>query len=163
MATSTLLSLLLGGGQTAPEEDNFLASVIARSQLQPPQVQSRSAGGGLAPTGDSPGDVESLVKRMAARRGWTGREWRALEKIIEGTANVPGESHWALGADNPTSTAIGFPQRLESAHPFSSPRQRQRWIHSPKKQADWFLDYVGSRYHNNPLEAWRFKREHHWY
>lgn len=99
---------------------------------------------------------ERVARRMAAQRGWTGPEWRAIDSIIER------ESGWNPAADNPTSSAIGIPQRLESAHPFSSAAERAQWLSSPRSQIRWLLNYIGNRY-GNPLNALEQKNTAGWY
>lgn len=58
----------------------------------------------LGPVGR--GTNRELGRAMAARRGWTGSQWNALDRLWQN------ESGWDHTAQNPTSTAFGIAQFL---------------------------------------------------
>jgi hypothetical protein len=97
-----------------------------------------------------------LARQMAAARGWTGAEWRALD-YLWGT----GESGFRTDADNPTSSAYGIPQRLLDAHPLAP---GDDYMTNPATQIDWGLDYISGRY-GTPSQALAFwqSQNPHWY
>lgn len=111
-------------------------------------------------------DPRLLAKEMAARLGWTGEQWKALDLIVDGGTwngrDIIAESHWDPKADNPESTALGIGQRLVSEHPFSSKQEEERYRNSAKVQIRWMLSYILGRY-KNPMNALRFKAVHGWY
>lgn len=89
------------------------------------------------------------LKKMAEKYGWGPEEFRALD-ILWGTK----ESGWDPGADNPTSTAAGIAQKLQSVHgPVES---------TGEGQIDWGLDYIFDRY-GSPSAALRFHEGHNYY
>ena len=121
-----------------------------------PDLSSESASEGQgrqgAPMGP-PGSVEEMVKRMAARQyGWTGEQWRALDELVSR------ESGWNPQADNPTSTAYGLFQFLDST--------RENYgiglNASPRAQARAGLRYVHDRY-DSPLDAIAFHDRNNYY
>lgn len=108
-------------------------------------------------------DYAALAKAMAAKRGWTGQDWRAINAIIDGGSaygmTIPdnqAESHWNPEALNPDSGATGIPQLLPSAH-----QVPKNWS-DPRVQIAWLLDYIENRY-ETPKQALEFKLENGWY
>lgn len=109
------------------------------------------------PTAGSSGQAanQAIVKKLAALRGWgEGVEWNALYNLIMG------ESGFNSNAQNPTSTAYGMFQFLDSTwagygYPKSS---------DPSTQTKAGLNYIAARY-GDPLRAWNTwnSRNPHWY
>lgn len=99
------------------------------------------------------GPVQHIVSQVATRYGWgSGAEWSALSKIISS------ESGWNPNAQNPTSTAYGLFQFLDSTwagKPFAK-------TSDPYKQAVDGMIYIKQRYHD-PIGAWNFHTAHGWY
>lgn len=114
--------------------------------------------GGLGGEGRAPGNVSgnaAVVQTVAAQRGWaTGAQWNALHKLIMG------ESGFRNTAQNPTSSAYGMFQFLDSTwagvggHKTSDP-----WL-----QSTFGLRYI-SQVYGNPLNAYNqwLSRSPHWY
>ncbi len=96
-----------------------------------------------------------LGKKMAAERGWTGKQWDALYELWMH------ESGWRHWADNPSSDAYGIPQAMSNLYPETGTKA---WRNSPAKQIKWGLDYIERRY-KNPAKAWSFwnSKNPHWY
>jgi hypothetical protein len=92
-------------------------------------------------------------KRLAAKKGWTGRQWSCLNKLWTK------ESGWRTHADNPTSSAYGIPQALPGSKMRTAGRD---WRTNPKTQIKWGLGYIKGRY-DTPCSAWSFHRAHNWY
>ncbi|WP_103344059.1 phage tail tape measure protein [Amycolatopsis sp. CA-126428] len=94
-------------------------------------------------------EVVAAVRAVAGRYGWgSGPQWDALSWLISH------ESGWNPAAANPTSSARGLFQQMESIYgPVSA---------FPAGQAEWGLSYIASRYHD-PLGAKSFWQAHHWY
>lgn len=99
-------------------------------------------------TSGSP-EVVAAVRAVAGRYGWgSGPQWDALSWLISH------ESSWNPAAANPSSSARGLFQQMESIYgPVSG---------SPALQAEWGLSYISSRY-GSPLGAKAFWEAHHWY
>lgn len=93
-----------------------------------------------------------LGQQMAAQRGWTGQQWAALDKLVQG------ESGWNNMAQNPSSSAYGIFQFLNSTWASVGARKTS----NPTAQIAAGLRYVAQRY-GSPISAYRFKQSHNWY
>jgi phage-related minor tail protein len=107
--------------------------------------------GGDVPAGSGP--VVDEVRRAAAAFGWdSGAQWAALSWIISH------ESGWRPTAQNPTSTAYGLFQFLDSTWATVGGSKTS----NPYQQAVYGLRYISSRY-GSPTGAQAFWQAHHWY
>jgi len=102
----------------------------------------------------SSGPNAQLGQQLAAMRGWTGAQWDALNKLW--TA----ESGWNNLAQNPTSSAFGIPQFINST-------ARQYGVlgsTSPSAQITAGMQYIADAY-GSPSNAWAKwqSRSPHWY
>lgn len=109
-------------------------------------------------TSKAPRNVQAnikLGKKMAAEKGWTGKQWDALYKLWMR------ESEWRHWADNPNSDAYGIPQAMSNIHKETA---TEAWRNSPQKQIAWGLKYIKGRY-GTPEKAWNFwnRQNPHWY
>lgn len=103
--------------------------------------------------GDAPAAANrALGKRMAARRGWTGSQWNALDRLVQS------ESGWRNTAQNPTSSAYGIGQFLDKTWPAYGYRKTS----NPRVQIAAMLKYIGLRY-GTPEKAWTFKQRRNYY
>jgi len=68
------------------------------------------------------------------------------------------ESGWNPNAQNPTSTAYGIPQFLDSTWASTGIAKTS----DPYRQIDAGLIYITNRY-GTPCGAWDFWQVHHWY
>lgn len=95
--------------------------------------------------------VRALAQRMAAERGWTGSQWQALDQLIMK------ESGYNPTAQNPTSTAYGIGQFLDSTwKPYGAKTS------DPKAQLDYMYRYLTGRY-GDPSKALQFHLKNNWY
>ena len=93
-----------------------------------------------------PQTVKEIAHRLVT--DWfAAEEWTCYDNII--TA----ESQWQLDADNPTSTAWGIGQILNSKDNVGL---------DPYLQAVAALNYMIHKY-NTPCNAWKFHVKHKWY
>lgn len=92
-----------------------------------------------------------LGQALNAARGWAF-QWAALDAL------VMSESGWNNNAQNPTSTAYGIGQFLNSTWAGVGYRKTS----DPRTQILAMLDYIAQRY-GSPNAAWAFKRSHNWY
>jgi cell wall-associated NlpC family hydrolase len=109
---------------------------------------------GKTPPGNPKGNI-ALGKKMAAKEGWTGNQWKALYNLWMG------ESGWDEHADNPSSDAYGIPQAMSNIHKETA---TAAWRNSAEKQIAWGIKYIKGRY-GNPAKAWSFwnSKNPHWY
>lgn len=110
-------------------------------------------GPNVGPGGAGVSHWEDVARQMAARRGWTGQDWRALDQI------ATAESGWNPKAVNPSSGAAGIPQMLPSAHPDINVQQ---FLSNPMQQIRWYLNYIQQRY-GTPTEALDVRNQQGWY
>ncbi|MFR9806922.1 transglycosylase SLT domain-containing protein [Pseudonocardia sp. RS010] len=107
--------------------------------------------GGPAPAGSGP--IVAQVQAVAARYGWgAGLQWDALSWLISH------ESGWRPTAQNPTSTAYGLFQFLNSTWGTVGGSKTS----NPAQQAEYGLRYIRNRY-GSPLGAKAFWTAHRWY
>jgi hypothetical protein len=99
----------------------------------------------------APGSVRALAQSMLAARGW-GEFWNALDTL------VMHESGWRPTAQNPTSTAYGLFQFLDSTWGSVGGTKTS----DPGQQIAYGLRYIAQRY-GNPAGAWSFWSKNHWY
>lgn len=102
-------------------------------------------------SGGTPATNRCLGKRMAAKRGWTGQQWRCLDTLW-GVR----ESGWDHTNDNPTSDAYGIPQALPGS------KMGPGWQYNPRVQIRWGLSYIRGRY-GTPCAALAHSYANNWY
>jgi len=107
--------------------------------------------------GGAPGNLSAnaqIVKSLAAARGWTGGQWDALYKLIQG------ESGFRNTAQNPTSSAYGMFQFLDSTWGSVGARKTS----DPYAQTLAGLTYIARAYGTpaNAYSKWS-SRSPHWY
>jgi hypothetical protein len=96
-----------------------------------------------------------MVAAMAAAKyGWGGNEWAALKELVQN------ESSWNPNAQNPSSSAYGLFQFLNSTWATVGGRKTS----DPRLQAEYGLAYLAQRY-GSPSAALRFwkSQDPHWY
>lgn len=107
----------------------------------------------IDPTTMKTGQVQDVVRQVAALRGWNqGAEWNALYTLIQK------ESSWDPNAQNPSSTAYGLFQFLNGTWAGTGHRKSN----DPRVQAEAGLNYIAGRY-GTPSAALRFHRANNWY
>jgi phage-related protein len=113
---------------------------------------------GLVSTaGIANGPNREMGKEMAARVGWTGDKWNALDQLWQH------ESGWDNNAQNPSSEAYGIPQFLNATWASVGVPKTS----DPKKQIQAGIRYIQQRpdYQGDPRLAWQLwnSRSPHWY
>ena len=91
------------------------------------------------------GGYRTLGRVMAARYGWTGANWNALNALWTR------ESGWNPRARNPSSGAAGIPQDITG-----------NFHGGAAGQIAWGLRYIKGRY-GSPLAAWAHSQRTGWY
>jgi hypothetical protein len=104
------------------------------------------------PQGTSARSNAMLGRQMAQSFGWTGAQWDALNSL------VMSESGWSNTAQNPTSTAYGIGQFLDSTWATVGAQKTS----DPTAQIAAMFAYIRQRY-GDPISAWAFKQSHNWY
>jgi hypothetical protein len=103
--------------------------------------------------------IRGYAKQLAAARGWTGPQWRALEAIARP------ESGWDPCAvylqRHDCAFAGAGPCGVPQAKP-CPPSWRGRLWQVRFAQVRWLLEYIGSRY-GDPVSALWFRQAHAWY
>ena len=92
-----------------------------------------------------------LGQELAAKMGWSGALWDAYDKL------VMKESGWKNTAQNPTSTAYGIGQFLDSTWKGYGPKTSD-----PRLQIQYMLQYIKNRY-GDPSKALQFHLKNNWY
>jgi hypothetical protein len=103
--------------------------------------------------GGGTGTNQAMGRQMARDLyGWTGAQWDALNAL------VMSESGWSNTAQNPTSTAYGIGQFLDSTWATVGETKTS----NAQTQIRAMLKYIAQRY-GDPASAWAFKQSHNWY
>ncbi|MBB1046465.1 phage tail tape measure protein [Dietzia cercidiphylli] len=97
------------------------------------------------------GDNLTIGQAAAEMVGWTGGEWAALKELWTR------ESGWNNNAQNPTSTAYGIAQFLDSTWAPYGPKTSD-----PAKQIEYGIRYIQQRY-GTPSAAVAFHDANNWY
>ncbi|SEK94384.1 transglycosylase SLT domain-containing protein [Nonomuraea pusilla] len=105
-----------------------------------------------AQTSQSSSRNKAIARPMAAGRGWSGAQFRCLERLWAR------ESGWNHRAGN-RSGAYGIPQALPGHKMAVSGRD---WRTNPRTQIAWGLGYIKQRY-GSPCRAWGHFLSRHWY
>lgn len=96
---------------------------------------------------------KTLGQQLAAPYGWsTGNEWTALNNL------VMAESGWDNTAQNPSSTAYGIGQFLDSTWATVGGTKTS----NASTQIKLMLKYIKVRY-GDPIKAWDHEMANHWY
>lgn len=108
---------------------------------------------GLEEYTGSSGKLKRMVKSLAKRQeGWGDNQWPALNRLVQK------ESSWNPNAQNPTSTAYGLFQFLNSTWATVGATKTS----DPFRQAQAGLQYVDQRY-GTPTAALGFHNRNNWY
>jgi hypothetical protein len=159
LAALQLWSLTAGGRVELARAATAPASVAEPAARRPAPARPAAKPGGVRVLGlVSPparlGPNSAHGRRLAAERGWTGREWACLYTLWLR------ESGWRADAQNPTSTAYGIAQFLDRTWPTVGARKTP----DPEAQIRAGLAYIDQRY-GTPCRAWGFwlRQRPHWY
>jgi len=109
-------------------------------------------GSASAPAGSAA--LTKIVSDRAAKYGWgsPSQQFNALSALIQK------ESSWNPTAQNPTSTAYGLFQFLNSTWATVGGSKTS----DPGLQTEYGLKYIQQRY-KDPIGAWAFHKAHNWY
>jgi len=136
---------------------NSTAVAVARAVVQALISSGRlTAAPSFPGIGGAPGNVSAnaaMGRLLAAQLyGWTGGRWNALYALWQR------ESGWNNNAQNPTSTAYGIPQFLNSTWASTGIAKTS----DPHQQILAGLRYIVARY-GSPAGAWAHETSAGWY
>lgn len=114
-------------------------------------LAAQQGAGPMGPPGAANTDVKKLAMQMLGARGWGG-QWGALDALVSH------ESGWNPNAKNPSSTAYGLFQFLDSTWGAVGGAKTA----DPAKQIEYGFRYIAQRY-SDPNGAWNFWNKNHWY
>jgi Transglycosylase SLT domain len=156
--------LVFSGVENTSVQDVFRSLARGQKPAQGPGAQLNSgqpasgAGGGSAPAGDlsahgaGAAANQAIGRVLAAPYGWsTGQEWADLVSLWNR------ESGWNNIAQNPSSTAYGIAQFLDTTWaPYGAKTS------NPATQISYGLRYIKDRY-GSPSAAWAHENSAGWY
>lgn len=146
-ARMEVIKAILTGGTPDAETPEDVASPIATETTV---VGGERPAPMPAPSGEA-GGLKGMVQQMAADMGW-GDQWGALDELVQR------ESSWNPNAQNPTSTAFGLFQFLDSTWDGVGASKTS----DPAAQARAGLAYIKQRY-GSPAAALAFHDANNWY
>ena len=139
---------------TIPRQTGVKLGASAQKIIDKKAAELSTAAGGLVSSAGVNGTNKEMGKQMAARVGWTGAEWNALDKLWTK------ESGWNHLAQNPTSTAYGIPQFLDSTWATVGGTKTS----DPRKQIQYGIKYIQQRpQYGSPSKAWAHSVANNWY
>lgn len=145
----SVMGILTGGTPSAETPEAMTAGMGVDATVIEPEAAPRAATR-TAPSGGG-GDLKSMVRQMAEEMGWGADQWPALEELVQR------ESSWNPTAQNPTSTAFGLFQFLDSTW-----KNYGTKTSDPAAQAQAGLAYIRDRY-GSPAAALAFHDRKNWY
>jgi hypothetical protein len=107
----------------------------------------------VATQGASGGIIQSLMKNMAAARGWTGAEWNALAAV------ETREAGFNMTAQNPSSGAYGLAQFINGPSEYAQYGGNST---TASGQITAMLNYIAQRY-GDPIAAENHEAAFGWY
>jgi hypothetical protein len=141
--TDSLRDLLAGRSPVPPDVDPAAVSATGG------QLVGSVAGAAASSSTSSANKANGQLQ--AAAYGWTGEQWTALDKLWTR------ESGWNNTAQNPTSSAYGIAQFLDSTWAKYGPKTAD-----PTLQIRYGLAYIRDRY-GSPSAAWAHETAQGWY
>jgi hypothetical protein len=152
---------VLGGRKRAADVDGeradkygdpvgSMAATFAKARQRQPTAGKAASRVALA--SGEPGDLQRHALSRFAEFGWSNSEAAALIELWQR------ESGWNPAAQNPTSTAFGIAQFLDSTWAGVGAKKSS----DPSAQIDAGLRYIKQRY-GSPTAAMAFWRRNHWY
>jgi len=123
--------------------------------------QGQASTGTLTPGGaGDPNGYGAYAKSRFGQYGWSDADYAALVRLWNKESGSPGATSvtWNPNADNPTSTAYGIAQFLDSTWAGVGGQRTS----DPNRQMDYGMKYIAQRY-GNPRNALDFHLRNNWY
>jgi hypothetical protein len=131
----------------------FMNAMNSAFQAQAAQAATAAATAFVSSQGATGGFIQSLMKNMAAARGWTGSEWNALAAV------ETREAGFNMTAQNPTSGAYGLAQFINGPSEYAQYGGNST---TASGQITAMLNYISQRY-GDPINAWQHEVDFGWY
>jgi len=148
-AFTTAAAAVIGGLGTLSSDFTKLLNAGGSSSSS----GSTTAVGGNPASKSSEAANQALGKEMAASWGWsTGTAWTALNNL------EMAEAGWNNTAQNPTSTAYGIGQFLDSTWATVGAKKTS----DPSQQISAMYNYIYDKY-KTPEAAWQHEQQYNWY
>jgi hypothetical protein len=122
----------------------LLKSYIAAQAASVPSTATAGTAGGI---------IATMMKNMAAARGWTGAQWDALYAV------EMAEAGFNMTATNPSSGAYGLAQFINGPSEYAQYGGNST---TAQGQITGMLNYIAQRY-GTPEAAWAHESAYHWY
>jgi TP901 family phage tail tape measure protein len=113
----------------------------------------KSAAGAIGLSGIANSSALAALKSAAAKKGWVGGQWTALNSV------EMAEAGYNIHAQNPTSGAYGLAQFINGAGEYAQYGGNST---TAAGQAVAMVNYIAQRY-GNPVNAWNHETAFHWY
>lgn len=126
------------------------ANAVAGTAPVDPSVNGL-IGKGNYKVGNGTPQIRAIAQNLSTSLGWTGPQWQAWDALINS------ESGWNPNAQNPTSTAFGLGQFLNSMWGSYGAKTSD-----PTQQLVDMAKYIKSRY-GDPIAALKFHEAKGWY
>jgi TP901 family phage tail tape measure protein len=110
-------------------------------------------GGGISTSGVANSSAYAALKSAAAKKGWTGAQWNALNYV------EMREAGYSLTATNPSSGAYGMAQFINGPSEYAQYGGNST---TAAGQAVGMVNYIAQRY-GNPIAAAAHERAFNWY
>lgn len=136
----------LGGGTADP--NSILSTATTSTGMGTYGNALPNPGNQGNPNAPSQQQAQAIGRALAARYGWSGPEWDALNNV------AMRESGWNANAVNKSSGAYGIGQALGHGHPYN--------LGDAQAQIQWMLNYIKQRY-GDPAAAWQHEVSQGWY
>jgi hypothetical protein len=149
----TLLRTLAKGQTPVPGPPEQFAAAAGSTAAVPGAAAGAAAGAGDTGAHSATAAANQAIARvLAAPYGWsTGQQWADLVSLWNQ------ESGWRSDAQNPSSTAYGIAQFLDTTWASYGPKTPD-----PVLQMKYGLEYIRDRY-GSPSAAWAHEAADNWY
>lgn len=127
--------------------------VLALANAHPSPAGASLTAALASPAASTASANEALGERMAAARGWAGRQGRCLNWLWTR------ESGWQIVWNYQGSGAYGIPQSLPAGKMAAAGAD---WRTDPRTEIRWGLSYIRGTY-GTPCVAWGHEEADGWY
>lgn len=137
----------------ATDMTNAMKSAMTDTMKQAQAAAAKAAAAAISTAGVSNSSAVAALQSAAAKRGWTGAEWVALNNV------EMREAGYNLYATNPSSGAYGMAQFI------NGPTEYYQYGGNPNTaagQAVAMVNYIAQRY-GDPIAAWNHELAFGWY
>lgn len=150
-SVTTVVKDVLAGKDPRTAAQSSLSYNPYPASTQAGVTQTNPFTGNTGPVSSSAAKNMSIGRALAAAYGWSGSQWSDLVALWNR------ESGWNNNAQNPTSTAYGIAQFLDTTWTGYGTKTA-----NPYLQIKYGLEYIRNRY-GSPAAAWAHETQYGWY